>query len=102
MNKANWVSQGYTIECPSTIMVEDANIEINVFSDLEFDSMYYRENGGKQSLIWNAYEGLVTSNMIVLSHATLFAHESDHAMDDFRDAKIHSERVGIKNVDYTN
>ena len=101
-NKANWESQGYTIECPGTIMVEDTIIEINVFSDCEFDSMYYRENGGRQSLIWNAYEGLETNNKIVLSPATLFVHEADHAMDDFRDAKAHSERVLKQKVDYTN
>lgn len=43
-------------------------------------------------MIWNPYEGTLTDNGVVLSPATIFSHEADHAVSDYRDERAHSDR----------
>ena len=50
----------------------------------------------------NTYEGLQTDNGTILSPATIFAHEADHALDDLSDNKAHMERQGKQIADYDN
>lgn len=101
-NKENWSRAGFSGPCPSTELVESNNVTVGIYQSMSFDSKYYRENGGAQYIIWNQWEGTVTDSGKVLSPATILAHEADHAIDDFRDAKKHSDRQGQLMKDYTN
>ena len=101
-NKENWSRAGFSGPCPSTELVESNNFTVGIYQSMSFDSKYYRENGGVQYIIWNQWEGTVTDSGKVLSPATILAHEADHAIDDFRDAKKHSDRQGQLMKDYTN
>ena len=92
-NKHQWMAAGFNGESPSTTLVENKDILVNVFSKLEYDTQYYRGNGGIQNIIWNPYEGSSTDEGYVISPATIFAHEADHAIDDAMDAVSHSARV---------
>lgn len=44
----------------------------------------------------------MTDNGIVLSPATILSHEADHAIDDYRNAIMHSERKRHLMEDYNN
>ena len=101
-NKDNWQKAGFNGNSPSTELVEGQDIKISVYKNLSFDSKYYRGNGGIPYLIWNPAEGLMSENGTVLSPATIFAHEADHALDDLKDAKAHSDRVSQRLEGYTN
>ena len=102
-NKNNWKRAGFDGESPSTQMVERKDIIVSVFADNVIEDRYYRGNGGFQNIIWNPTEGTQKDLGIILSPATLFAHEADHSLDDAEDAKAHSERVKETRTDgYTN
>ena len=49
-----------------------------------------------------AFDGLETDLGIVLSPATILAHEADHAIDDLSNAKAHSDRraTSVENYDH--
>ncbi|MBQ1913093.1 MAG: RHS repeat-associated core domain-containing protein [Bacteroidales bacterium] len=102
-NKANWERAGFSNECPSSLIVEDSGIRLNVMKNSSISSRYYRDNGGIQKMIWNPYEGTLTDNGVVLSAATIFSHEADHAFSDYKDALAHSSRQNqLRNDDYEN
>lgn len=102
-NKRNWENAGYTEECPSSLLVERGDFVVNVESRDDQESNYHRENGGIPYLIWNPTEGSKTDRGIVLSPATVFVHEADHAFDDMTNAKNHSDRKAKTRSDgYTN
>ncbi len=64
---------------------------------------YFQENGGIPYIRWNSTEGLRTSEGVILSPASVFAHEADHAIDDLTNAKAHSDwRVDTSCKEYSN
>ena len=65
-------------------------------------SQYYQENGGIPYIRWNPSDGLLTDLGVVLSPATILAHEADHALDDLTNAKEHSDRRGTYDQNYEN
>ena len=102
-NKHNWETAGLKGESPSTQLVERKDIIVSVFADTAMEDNSYRGNGGFQNIIWNPTEGMQTDQGIILSPATLFAHEADHSLDDAKDARAHSDRVRVMRTDgYTN
>lgn len=101
-NKDKWRKAGFADTSPSTELVESKDFIIGVYQNKSFDSKYYRDNGGIQYIIWNQWEGTVTDNGRVLSPATILSHEADHAIDDYRNAIMHSERKRHLMEDYNN
>lgn len=101
-NKTNWRAAGFSGDSPSTILVESKDYNVNVYFDSEFETAYFRSNGGFPNINWDPYGGLLTDEKVTLSPATVFAHESDHAIDDMNDAVKHSNRQSTTNVRYDN
>ena len=99
-NKENWIREGYTETCPSTDLIEKPAKEVcvSVIMDSRSRDQYFRDNGGTQVIIWNPTEGLETDTGAILSPATSFCHEADHALDDVdKDKKheAHEKRRGM-------
>ena len=99
-NKENWDNAGFEGNSPSTILVENRNYRVSVYKEIGEPSKYYQDNGGIPRIIWNPYEGFQTDLGVILSPATIFSHEADHAIDDLFDARSHSKRRGQRDSQY--
>ena len=100
-NKTNWEKAGYKDMCPSTELVE-GDLKVYVYQSMTEHDKYERQNGGRQTIIWNPFEGTKTTNGTILSPATVFCHEADHAVSDGTNAKQHDDRVATKREKYDN
>lgn len=98
-NKKNWDNAGIKELNPSTELVENHNYQVSVLRSSVHQSKYYQSNGGLPTIIWNSNEGLKTDTGAILSPATIFVHEADHAIDDLNNAKAHSERRSLESND---
>ena len=101
-NKENWAKAGFVGNSPSTDLVERNDIKVYLYSDKKESSQYFMDNGGVPFIIWNPYEGSQSNLGIVMSPATILAHEADHLIDDLTDAKAHLERRQSVNIEYGN
>ena len=84
-NKENWINAREEGDCPSTVLVETDwhDLLVTVYRDKRVDSRYFSDNGEvDRFIIWNPLEGLKTDMGVILSPATIFCHEADHACHD--------------------
>lgn len=91
-NKQNWKRAEFEGNSPTTDLVERGNINVYLFEDTNGPSTYLMGNGGIPFIRWNPYEGLSCGQGVVLSPASILAHEADHAIDELTDSKAHSDR----------
>ena len=98
-NKENWEKAGFKEPNPSTEVIENHKYSVSVYMNSDNLSKYYPNNGGFPVIIWNPDEGLKTDTGVILSPATIFTHEADHAIDDLNNSKAHSERRSLKSND---
>ncbi len=98
-NKMNWKEAGHMELNPSTELVENHKYKVSVFQKSDYTSQYYQDNGGFPIIIWNPNEGIETDTGAILSPATVFTHEADHAVDDLTDANAHFERKSVYSYD---
>ena len=84
---------------PSAEVIENHKYSVSVYMNSDNLSKYYQNNGGFPVIIWNPDEGFKTDTGVILSPATIFTHEADHAIDDLNNSKAHSERRSLKSND---
>lgn len=101
-NKENWQQAGFEGESPIVELVERKDIRVSFFTEIGQDSEYFRDNGGIPFIRWNSSEGLETDSGVVLSPASILAHEADHAIDDLTNANAHSDRKRTLDSQYEN
>ena len=98
-NKENWEKAGFKEPNPSAEVIENHKYRVSVYMNSDNLSKYYQNNGGFPVIIWNPDESLETDTGAILSPATIFTHEADHAIDDLNNSKAHSERRSLKSND---
>jgi len=101
-NKANWEKAGFGGSSPSSLLVERKDIRISIFEEDGNPTEYFQGNGGIPFIRWNSSAGSKTDLGVVLSPATILAHEADHALDDLTNAKAHSDRKKVHDLNYEN
>lgn len=101
-NKTNWEASAYDGLCPSTTLVESKTLGLYVYHNMRGLSQYDRMNGGIPYITIDPYAGMKTETGVVLSPATIFAHEADHAIDDLTDNASHYYRKDTRDDNYDN
>ncbi|MBQ9172669.1 MAG: hypothetical protein IJ161_02925 [Bacteroidales bacterium] len=101
-DKENWINAGFEGDSPIAALVESKDIKVSIYEKIGEDNQFFTENGGLPFIIWNPYEGIETDLGVILSPASILAHEADHAISAMTDAKAHSLRKRTKDSLYEN